>query len=481
MLVAERHRSEARDVYGDAADLGRLLLGLAQLLEGGSDDGGGTDGSSGKRGDAPAGVMPELADGSEAVDDRDPGLLCQLDLGSHALGRLIEPEGPQLVTEEHQLAAEAQGELTLGRDGVVHELREVDVRGDGDAALHRGRPAVLLGPLDVVGVVPAARGADVNLFHVVILLFLAPAFAGEGDSPAHFHEPVDGGPRRGVVPCVPRGHAGDQGVGVVVGGHDRRQVRLIAAVDYVVDRGDRPLRRGLLADVVNDQQRHGLVDLQNAAFVDVAPGECALDALEQVDHGHADDRPALCDKVVGDRGREVRLARPGRPCEEKAIPARLRLSALRQQALKTVGVTSGDEGGPLVVVRDLEGVEGAPQEAVAHPGLADDLLDPIPEAFVLLGLALGFFPGSLLSLLSLMGGDGLVAGAAPWAAGDPHDAAAELHALVVAQGPAKLAGHGLGGVGQPGVGFVAAQDPAEGVLGVVRLILRGRGRRRLPA
>ena len=57
--------------------------------------------------------------------------------------------------------------LTLLGYVVVHELREIDVRGDGDDALLHSRATVLLGALDVVLVVPAARGADVNLFHVV--------------------------------------------------------------------------------------------------------------------------------------------------------------------------------------------------------------------------------------------------------------------------------------------------------------------------
>ncbi|AFB76067.1 hypothetical protein 2209_scaffold441_00058 [Bacteriophage sp.] len=265
------------------------------------------------RGGSRSGV--DAADLLEAVQHGDPGSLGGLDLPGHARGRVGEAEGPQLVTLEHQLAAEAQGQLALGRDRVVHELREVDVRGDRDAALHSCGPAVFLGPLDVVLVVPAARGADINLFHDV-LLFLAPAFAGQGDGSAHFHQPVDGGPGCGVVPGIPGGHASDQRVGVVVGGHYGRQVCLIAAVDDVVNGRDRPLGRGLFSHVVDDQQRHGLVDLQDAALVAFAAGVGALDALQQVDHGHADDRAALSDQVVGYGCGEVGLAGARRAGDE---------------------------------------------------------------------------------------------------------------------------------------------------------------------
>ena len=82
--------------------------------------------------------------------------LGELDLRSHAGRRVVDAEGPQLGAAEHQLAADLQGQLTLLGDVVVHELREIDVRGDGDDALFHSRAAVLLGALDVVLVVPAA-------------------------------------------------------------------------------------------------------------------------------------------------------------------------------------------------------------------------------------------------------------------------------------------------------------------------------------
>lgn len=146
VLVAAGHRSEGGHSDDDAAGVLRILVPLLGL--------------------------GDLADGLEAVEHGDPALPGQLDLGGHAGGRAVEAEGPQLVAHEHQLAADAQAQLALGRDGVVHELREVDVRGNRDAAALHGGPAELLGPLDVVLVVPAAGGADVNLFHVVVSSYL---------------------------------------------------------------------------------------------------------------------------------------------------------------------------------------------------------------------------------------------------------------------------------------------------------------------
>ena len=140
VLVADGHRPEGGQVQRHAADV-RLALGFL--------------------------VRFQLADGLEAVADGDAVRLGELDLRGHAGRRMVNAEGPQLRAAEHQLAADLQGQLTLLGDVVVHELREIDVRGDGDDALLHSRAAVLLGALDVVLVVPAARGADVNLFHVV--------------------------------------------------------------------------------------------------------------------------------------------------------------------------------------------------------------------------------------------------------------------------------------------------------------------------
>lgn len=157
----------------------------------------------------------DAADLLEAVQHGDPGGFGGFDLPGHARGRVGEAEDPQLVALEHQLTAETQGQLALGRDCVVNELREVDVRGDRDAAPHSCGSAVSLGPLDVVFVVPAAWGANINLFHRLqgsicgrLLArgademlrrrrwplsalsarspsFAPPAFAGQGDGSAH--------------------------------------------------------------------------------------------------------------------------------------------------------------------------------------------------------------------------------------------------------------------------------------------------------
>lgn len=144
VLVADGHRPEGGQVQRDAADVRLVLLAVFQLL-----------------------VRLQLADGLEAVADGDAVRLGELDLRGHTGRRVVNTEGPKLGAAEHQLAADLQGQLTLLGDVVVHELREIDVRGDGDDALLHSCAAVLLGALDVVLVVPAARGADVNLFHIV--------------------------------------------------------------------------------------------------------------------------------------------------------------------------------------------------------------------------------------------------------------------------------------------------------------------------
>ena len=143
-LISVDGAAAGRQVDRHAADVGIVLLAAFGLL-----------------------VRLQLADGLEAVADGDAVRLGELDLRGHTGRRVVNTEGPQLGAAEHQLAADLQGQLTLLGDVVVHELREIDVRGDGDDALLHSRAAVFLGALEVVLVVPAARGADVNLFHVV--------------------------------------------------------------------------------------------------------------------------------------------------------------------------------------------------------------------------------------------------------------------------------------------------------------------------
>ena len=154
---------------------------------------------------------------------------------------------------------------------------------------------------------------------------------------------------------------------------------------------------------------------------------------------------------------------------EHEVPAQLVLIACgftgpERSVFEAVGVPAGRCGCAPVVVGDLEGVEGAPQEAVAHARLADDAVDALPHFALGLGLAVCLLLGGLGGLFLLVGFHGLRAGAPLGPVGRPDDAVAELEALVVAHGPAELAGDRSRGVGQVGDALVVAPDPAVAVV-----------------
>lgn len=97
----------------------------------------------------------------------------------------------------------------------------------------------------------------------------------------------------------------------------------------------------------------------------------------------------------------------------------------------------------------------------------------LPHFALGLGLAVCLLLGGLGGLFLLVGFHGLRAGAPLGPVGRPDDAVAELEALVVAHGPAELAGDRSRGVWQVGDALVAAPDPAVAVVTGLR--------RRLPA
>ena len=167
--------------------------------------------------------------------------------------------------------------------------------------------------------------------------------------------------------------------------------------------------------------------------------------------------------MVGDGSGEVGLAGARRARDKQAVAAGFLTAGLRQHGVEAFGIAPGGCRCSLVVVGELEGGEGAPQETVAHAGLADDALDAIPHFLLLLSLGGCGLSSFALCLLLLVGSHSLGTGASLGSVGRPEDAVAELDALVVAQGAAELAGDGLRDSGTAGEALVVAPDPVTGV------------------